>query len=425
MDDFSDRELEQLERIEQLRKLVQTILGNHLCLLIFVFFLFLALFLSFAYMSVEHSMDRFKASIVLHYYPKSTKKIQAYDTKYLVQMFNRQALIHKFYQEEDDEFARGKSSGNKLIIEQERKQNNSISITLYARTEKEAIQLTNKFAEFCIREYTSERITDLQKWKDALLQQKQDTFKESQRINLEKDKLIVPLNVVSPEKEYERLRVTLGEKQAALVKLTLVVTNQQRKKEQLEEEMGTLNPAILVYEKEIRSFTNALKKIDADILVLNEQYTAENPKMKAIMAQKKALQESYDSFLREKKISFFDIDSIGKLDRITTELRTVSEDLSLKEEELRLLKAEVASNSEKFFKLNEIIPRYQQLSQQDANLLDSIRTVDDNIADINYILLLVKDDLFVGEKIEAAIGESWLNKKSVFISSFAAIFLAR
>ena len=423
MDDSSDRELEQLERIEQLRKLVQAILSNYIWLLVVVFVLFLALSLAYSYMSVTRANDRYQATIVLHYYPKNTQRIQSYDAKYLVQMFNRQALIHKFFKEMSDELSANKVSASRIMVGQERKQNNSIIITLYARTENDAITLTNSFAQFCIREYTSERINDLQKWKDALLQQKQDTFKEIQRINLEMDKLTVPLNVASPEKEYERLRFTLGEKQANLVKLTLQVTNQQRKKEKLEEEMGTLNPSILLYEKEIRSFTNSLKKIEADILALNELYTEENPKMKVIMAQKKALQESYDSFLREKKISFFDIDSIGKLDRITTELRTVSDELSVKEEELRLLKAEVSSDSEKFSKLNEIIPRYQQLRQQSTNLLDSIQKVDDNIADINYILLLVKDDLFVGEQIETAIGESWLNKKSIFVSCFAAIVM--
>ncbi len=420
MDDSSDRELEQLERIEQLRKLVQAILGNHICLMIVVFLLFLAIFLAFAYMSVTRSMDRYQATIVLHYYPNNTQKIQSYDTKYLVQMFNRQALIHKFFREMTDETG-GKISSNRILVTQERKQNNSISITLFARTDNEAITLTNAFAQFCIREYTSERKTDLEKWRDALLQQKQDTFKEIQRINMEKDKLTVPLNVASPEKEYDRLRFTLGEKQAALVKLTLLVTNQQRKKEKLEEEMGELNPAILLYEKEIRGYTNDLKRIDTEILVLNEQYTEENPKMKAVLAQKKVLQENFDKFLRDKSISFYDINSIGKLDRITTELKGVSEELNVKEEELRLLKAEVSSGSEKFYKLNEIIPRYQQLSLQGANLLDSVQKINDNIADINYVLLLIKDDLFVGEQIEAAKGESWLNKKSIFIASFAAI----
>ena len=250
MDDSSDRELEQLERIEQLRKLVQAILSNYIWLLVVVFVLFLALSLAYSYMSVTRANDRYQATIVLHYYPKNTQRIQSYDAKYLVQMFNRQALIHKFFKEMSDELSANKVSASRIMVGQERKQNNSIIITLYARTENDAITLTNSFAQFCIREYTSERINDLQKWKDALLQQKQDTFKEIQRINLEMDKLTVPLNVASPEKEYERLRFTLGEKQANLVKLTLQVTNQQRKKEKLEEEMGTLNPSILLYEKE-------------------------------------------------------------------------------------------------------------------------------------------------------------------------------
>ena len=153
MDDSIDRELEQLERIEQLRKLVQAILSNHICLLIVVFLFFLAAFLTFAYMTAIRANDRYHASIVLHYFPKDTKRIQAYDSKYLVQMFNRQALQHKFFKEMSDELAGSKVSISRILVGQERKQNNSITITLYTRTENEAITLTNSFAQFCIREY--------------------------------------------------------------------------------------------------------------------------------------------------------------------------------------------------------------------------------------------------------------------------------
>ena len=423
MEDSTERELEQFERLEQLRKLVQAILSKHIVLLIVVFLLFLAAFLSIIYLKVSHSPDRFKATIILHYFPKKTNKIQSYDSKYLVQMFNRQALLHKFYKEVNDEFARSKPVANKISIYQERKQDSSIYISLNTMTPKEAIALTNAFAQFCIREYTSERMTDLQKWKDALLQQKQDTFKDIQRINQEKDRLIIPLNVVSPERDYERLRLSLGEQQAALVKLTLVVTNLQTKKERLEEAMAKHNPNILLYEKEIKSYFATLKQIDDEILLNQERYTEENPRMLALLARKQTIKENFDIFLKERKISFDDIEFIETLNRLTRELKEVKGELELKEEEQRLLKTEISSNSERFHVLNEVLPRYQQLSQQSANLMDSVQKVDDSIADINYLLLLVKDDLFVGEQVETAEGEALFDKKSIFIAFFSTVVL--
>ncbi len=423
MDDSTERELEQLEKLEQLRKLVQAILGRYLVWLIVVFLIFLAAFLYATYLMVSHSSDRFMATIILHYFPKNTSKIQAYDAKYLVQMFNRQALLHKFYKEINDEFARSKPVANRIQIYQERSQKNSIYISLNAMTSKEAVALTNAFAQFCIREYTSERMTDLQKWKDALLQQKQDTFKDIQRINQEKDRMIVPLNVVSPERDYERLRLSLSEQQTALVKLTLQITNLQAKKERLDEELSKLNPRILLYEKDVKNYLATLKQIDNEILLTQERYTAENPRMLALTDRKQIVKESFDDFLKARKISVSDIDNIDVLNRLTGELKECKDDLELKTEEQRLLKGEISSNSERFHALNEVLPRYQQLTQQSANLMDSIHKVDDSIADINYLLLLVKDDLFVGEQVETAQGGALFDKKSIFIACFVTSVL--
>ena len=82
MSDESDRELEQLQKLDKLRKLVLTILGTHWILLIVVFFLVLAAVTTAVVVSVSYSSSRYVARINLCYLPKQRGKINPYDEKY-------------------------------------------------------------------------------------------------------------------------------------------------------------------------------------------------------------------------------------------------------------------------------------------------------------------------------------------------------
>ena len=70
MSEETDKELEQLRKLDKLRKLVQTILGSHMTLLVFVFLLVLASVLTIMAVIISYSPSRYLASVMLCYQPK-------------------------------------------------------------------------------------------------------------------------------------------------------------------------------------------------------------------------------------------------------------------------------------------------------------------------------------------------------------------
>ena len=82
MDTFSEKELEQLKKLEQLRRLLQTILREHVRLLVAVFVIVLSAILLSVYLKAVYSPVRYEAQAMLYYYPKHTANIRPYDGKY-------------------------------------------------------------------------------------------------------------------------------------------------------------------------------------------------------------------------------------------------------------------------------------------------------------------------------------------------------
>ena len=96
MSNETDKELEQLQKLDKLRKLVQTILGAHVTLLIVIFLLVLASVLTIAVLSVAYSPRRYLARLNLCYLPKQKGKISHYDEKYVLDILKRDMTLRNF-----------------------------------------------------------------------------------------------------------------------------------------------------------------------------------------------------------------------------------------------------------------------------------------------------------------------------------------
>ena len=423
MEDLSEKELEQMRKLDRLRKQIQLILQNHIILLSVTFVLFLAGLLAFIYMRVSRSSHRYVTRISLHYYPKQPGKIRPYDEKFLLQLFNRPALRKKFYNAlENREFVDLRPTGP-VSVKVEKKRNGSFAAVLYAKTDEEAVAFTNAFAQQCLQEYIEKRTSDLNRWVDVLQQKKQDVFKQIQAINEEKEKLTAPLQVISPEKDYDRLRLSLADHQAASGKLKFVIANLKGRQKRLLGSLKQINPMLLDHKKEIQDQVAELKQLDREINVVRELYTEENPKMIALLSRKKFRTEALEATLKSFGLTLNDIKMLDAADKLSTELNTVLSELETKEEELRVLDGEIAARQKDFDTLLKILPRYQELEQHTLSLRDSLQKLDESIADINYLLLLVKDDLFITEQAVTAIGQSPFRKKNLAVAVFAAVSL--
>ena len=443
MSEETDKELEQLRKLDKLRKLVQTILGSHVPLLLLVFLLVLASVLTIMGVIISYSPRRYLASVMLCYQPKQKGKISQYDEKYVLGILQRKSTRLNFLRQiaskagvevSDENLDRpdwrsklNKKDQKRLMAANQiqfvttRKQPRNFNILLNAASEDDAVELVNEFAQICIQEYTKERTHDLLSWK-ATLEKERDGLKEQIRECDNKiSQLVLPLNIVTPDKEYERIRIQLNEFQTSRIRLAVVLGNLNNRKKQLEKDLSEVNPAVLLYQQEIKAFQAELEKLDKEIMSASEVYTDENPKMIAILSRRKAIQTRMDEFLHSKGIKTFDNTMIAKAEKLSAEQKSLLAELDTKENEMRVLDSEIADCRKRFRLMTEYQPKLLQMTRQRRTLHESLARLDESISEINYMLLMVSKDLFVNENATAAIGNRPFAKKKLAICLFAAV----
>jgi hypothetical protein len=425
MDTFSEKELEQLKKLEQLRRLLQTILKEHVRLLVAVFVIVLIAILLSVYLKAVYSPVRFEAQAMLYYYPKQTANIRPFDPKYVLQVLTRNAMRQQFYRVAGAEAGKTKYMPNQIKITPVERNRvlDCFKITLNAPDAKTAISYTNAFASYCNRAYTEERSSSLQKWKEDLMQKKSDIFNDIRRLDNEKSKLGAPIDIVAPEKDYEQLRQLLTDQRSANTKLGLTVASLEHRRSRLKKKLDQYNPGLLENEKVLREMFKAMKQLDEEVMIAEGLYTDLNPKLMALRARREQQEKRFQAFLKEKKLDNADEESLEAATAINTELKEVDTDLESRREEMRILTRELNDTTEKFDHLNEILPNIQKINQQYASLQDSLHKLDTSVSDINYLLPLVKDDLLIGERADTAYGIIPFSKRNIAICIFAALSL--
>ena len=421
MDAESDKELEQMQKLDKLRKLVQTILGSHLILLSILFVLILSAVLAFVMISVTYSPKRYLSRLTLCYHPKQKGKISQYDDKYVLMILNRQATRINFVKSGKEKDNNRKRVAGNILIRTDRKQPHNFSIQLFAASESKAVDLINEFAQICIQEYTRERTVDLRKWKKVLEDERKGIFQEIRKYSEQIAHLTMPLQVVSLDKDYESLRTQISELQAARTRLKLALDNLNTQKAQLEKELSSVSPAVLQHQQELNTFFTDLKKLDDEIANAAEIYTEANPKMIALQSRRNAVNKRLNRFLKSKGIKSADPEMLRTAEKVSGELKMLRSELTAKTNEMQILDGEIADCEKRFRTLTEYQPKLQNLVQQRKNLQESMKHLEESIAEINYMLLMVKEDLFINEKATSAVGSRPFTKKNIAICIFAAL----
>ena len=417
----SDRELEQMENLDKLRKLVQTILGSHLVLLAVLFVLILGAILAFVAVSGAYSPRRYQARLTLCYQPKQKGKIGQYDDKYVLMILNRQTTRLHFVAGGEEKDGKRQRVADNILIDTERKQQHNFSIQLFAPTEERAVELINEFAQTCIQEYTRERTADLRKWKKVLDDERQEIFQGSRKISEQIARMTMPLQVVSVDKDYESLRTQLGELQASRSRQKLALDQLNSRREQLEKELSAVSPAVLQNLPELKAFFADLKKLDEEIARAAELYTEANPKMIALQTRRDAVNRRLERFKKDKEIRSVDPQMLRVAETVDRELKALRTDLEAKSNEMRVLDEEIADCEKRFRMLTEYQPKLQNLMQQRQSLQESMKRLEESISEINYMLLMVQEDLFVNEKATSAVGNPPITKKKLAVCIFAAL----
>lgn len=424
MEELSGQELEQLRRLELIRNQLRIILKSHLVLGLTAFLLLLAGVLVCLYLRVTLSSSRYIARISMHYYPKQPGKIRPYEENFMFQLFNRPALRAQFFDAVRNRDFDGIAPTGSVMVKVEKKKNSSFAVVLHARTEKEAVAYTNGYARLCLQEYVKKRTDDLQNWGEVLKQKKHDIFVQIQELNQEKEKLTAPLHIVSPEEDYERLRVGLSERQEALSKLKFSHLNLKSREKRLQESLKEIKPMLLEQKQAIKEQSEELKRLEKEIVLAQELYTEENPKLMGLLSREKVLRTRFEKFLKSCGLTEKDTRMLATAEDLYAEMKTLQGEIDNKEEEIRVLSGEMDLERKTIENITAMLPRYRELVQQTMSLRDSLQKLDESLADINYLLVLIKDDLFITEQAVAAVGQKPFRKKNLAIAVFSAAALA-
>ena len=425
MDTFSEKELERLKKLKQLRQLLQTILGSHIRLLIVVFLLILGAIITIVYLKAMFSPERYEAQAILYYRPEKTLNKPAEDGKYVLQILSKSDLQDQFLNDVSNGQDANSNTRPRITVAaiERNKQVERFDIRVSSRFRGSAIGLTNAFAERCILAYAEARTARLQEMERSLKGKYEEISEELRRIDNEKNAMGVPLQSNALDKEFEMLRQKLSDQRVEQTRLSITIGGLEKHCANLEKKQAALNPELIANETILRELIATLKKLDNEIMLAENMYTEQNPKLLALLSRRDAIRERLRKFMDEKKIANDDFGHFEETAEITAMLKNTQAELEKRREEMRVLSEEIKESEAGFARLRDIMPRLQNLNRLYANALESQKRLRNHLAEISTLMPLVKNDLRIGTAPNSAAALMPFSKKNIFVYVFSAISL--
>ena len=181
---------------------------------------------------------------------------------------------------------------------------------------------------------------------------------------------------------------------------------------------------LLEQKQAIKEQSEELKRLEKEIVLAQELYTEENPKLMGLLSREKVLRTRFEKFLKSCGLTEKDTRMLATAEDLYAEMKTLQGEIDNKEEEIRVLSGEMDLERKTIESISAMLPRYRELVQQSMSLKDSLQKLDESLADISYLLVLIKDDLFITEQAVAAVGQKPFRKKNLAIAVFSAAALA-
>ena len=424
MDTDSYNEMKRLEKLDEMRRAFQSILGSHIGLLVAFFMVILAGFLALFYVRAKSSSSRYEAKVILHYHPVKTKNIQPYNDKYVMHILNRESLRRQFTADLTNGNGNLSGSGaHNIKIEQEGRQNDYFVISLAAATEKDAVEFVNKLGEFCIRAYISERQANLEETKSMLESKRAEFSAQMAQVAKELNDLNFTAVMVAPERNYEYLQNRLTTEKAELSRQMAVLAALEQRRKVLEESKADVHPALLPNIARILEYQEDLGKIRQELKRVKELYTSQNPKVMALEGRLRSLEEEFHGFLESQGLAVDDLALLESAPTVLTELDEVNAELGSLQAKFEVQQQLVTSLEQEIVEFNEKYPLRQQLIRQQGKFFDVIAALDESLADIAYLEPMADKELFLGESAHDAVEHLPFTKESISLAVLGAVMV--
>jgi hypothetical protein len=203
--------------------------------------------------------------------------------------------------------------------------------------------------------------------------------------------------------------------------LNVQIANEEKKKQKLESVVGVSGRAISDNAAVIRRKSEELAALDKEIAKLRELYTDKNPKVAGKLDERLALLEGYMKFLKEKGIEGVNIEAIDRLEKAAAELAEIVLKLDVMDENKRALEQDIKENEKRTEELTTLIPAFDRLRVKRTDLEQTLRDLDDQVENIVYLQMSVRNDLRQVEQARGAGDNNPLKPKN-FVMAFGGAF---
>ena len=417
-----DKEQEQMRRLVALQKVVGLILKKWSGLLLSVFFCLALGFSAFLVAHFAKSGHRFDATTQLLFNPRQIAKIQNMSEKQLITVLDRASLKRKVGERIEMTRSERECLGIDLEVVQERRPTNLFTLTARAPTWRNAVEKVNAYAEVLIDGYADYRRQDLENWRESLGRRKASLQGQIAELESEENVLKGKAGVAAPAEMLAMITGLLTDQRRNLSMLGVQIANEEQKKRKLERVVGGTGSAISENAPFIRRKSEEIAALDRELARLREIYTDRNPKVAGKLDERAALVEGYKAFLREKGIEGMNLESIDAVEKAAAELAETVLRLEVIQENQRALEEEIASNEHRAEELTALIPAFDRLKVKRADLDQTLRDLDDQLENISYLLMSVRNDLRQVEKAGGAGDKNPLRPKNFILALAGAVF---
>ena len=417
-----ERQREEFRKLSALQKVAWRIIVKWKVLLLSTF---LVLSVAFSCAIVWHyatSGHRYEASTRLSYMPRKVARIENLSDKQLYSVLERPSLKRRVGQTLSMSNEERQSLLIDIKITQERKPSNIFTLRARAPSKLAAITKVNTYAKILIDEYRTYRSRDLDALEESIKVRKGRILDQLSELDSEESIIKGKSGVASPVETLTTLNALLSDQRRDLALLNVQVLNEEVRKRRLEDVVGTSGPAIMKNSSAIREKIEKLASLDKDISALRELYTDINPKVIGKLEDRKALMEEYTAILNENGLKGMTLEQVGIIERAATELADVQLRLEVLEESKRSLEHGIKDNEERSTALTAVIPALERVNGQRRDLMTTMRNLDDQIGEIEYLQMAMAGDLHQIERSGGAGDNNPLKTKNFVMAVAAAFF---
>ncbi|MBR0057664.1 MAG: hypothetical protein IJP66_10075, partial [Kiritimatiellae bacterium] len=417
-----EREREEVRKLVALQKVVGQIVLKWRTLLISTF---AALSIGFTLFIVWHyatSNHRYDASTRLSYMPRKVARVENLNDKQLFSILERPSLKRRVGQRLSMPREERECLGIDLEITQERKPTNIYTLKARAPGKLAAITKVNTYAKVLIDEYRDYRMRDLDALRESIGARKERVRERLSELDGEETIVKGKSGVASPVETLTAINSLLSDQRRDLAMLNAQILNEEVKRRRLEETVGGFGETVSRNSAAIREKFERLAAIDAEIANLRTIYTDLNPKVMGKLEDRDAFFRDYENFIAENGLEGKTLEEVALIEKAVGELAEIQMRLEVLAESRRSLEQWIKDNEERSAKLTGVIPALERLNGQRLDLESTMRSLDDQISEIEYLQMAMASDLTQIERSGGAGDSDPLRSKNFIMSIAAALF---